>query len=151
MSGHPIIKTSELDPSERDEICRLLREFNRHANPRWWATRDQVGDAIPLTIVARGKDDVLVGGLIGETQLSWLKIHLMVVRSEFRRQGIGRKMLRAAEEEGIVRGCRYAYVDTMEYQAPQFYLAYGYDQSGAIADWDSHGHSKFYFTKRLSR
>ena len=68
----------------------------------------------------------------------------------YRRQGIGRQILLAAEREAIERGCQYAFLDTMQFQAPAFYEKLGYSQAGVIPDWDSHGHAKYYFVKAIS-
>jgi hypothetical protein len=35
-----------------------------------------------------------------------------------RMQGVGRSIVETAEAEAVRRGCRYAYLDTMDYQAP---------------------------------
>ncbi len=64
-------------------------------------------------------------------------------------QGIGARMLQLAEAEAIRRGCQYAYVDTMDYQAPDFYQRLGYTIAGQLDDWDSHGHAKLFLVKKL--
>jgi ribosomal protein S18 acetylase RimI-like enzyme len=84
-----------------------------------------------------------------ETQLSWLRISIMAVSPAWRSQGIGAALLAEAERDAIVRGCRHAYVDTMDYQAPGFYEAHGFEIAGKIPDWDSNGHAKIYLSKRL--
>jgi GNAT superfamily N-acetyltransferase len=101
-------------------------------------------------VFARDQHGNVVGGLFAETQFSWLKISVMSVFVPFRSQGIGSELLRVAEGEAAHRGCRYAYVDTMEYQAPQFYRRQGYQAAGELKDWDSHGHTKYLFTKLLT-
>ena len=63
--------------------------------------------------------------------MSRLKIRIMAVR-----------------EDHCRRGCKYGFLDTMGYQSPEFYRQHGYQVVGAIPDWDSHGHTKFYFTKQ---
>jgi ribosomal protein S18 acetylase RimI-like enzyme len=67
----------------------------------------------------------------------------------WRSRGIGAELLAEACRQAVALGCRYAYVDTMEYQAPRFYLAHGFEIVGRIPDWDSHGHAKLHLTKRL--
>jgi len=91
-----------------------------------------------------------VGGLMAETQFKWLKVLLMAVAEGHRGRGVGRGLLAIAEREASARGCEYAFLDTMEYQAPGFYQKLGYVVAGRLEDWDSHGHAKFFFTKRLS-
>ena len=105
--------------------------------------------ARPLILLAHAADGV-VGGLLAETQLSWLRISIMAVNPEWRSNGIGAALLAEAEQQALERGCKHVYVDTMEYQAPHFYLAHGFELVGQIPDWDSHGHRKMYFSKQLS-
>ena len=104
--------------------------------------------ALPLILLTY-VDGGVVGGLFAETQLSWLRISIMAVRPGWRSKGIGAALLAEAEQQALARGCKHAYVDTMDYQAPQFYLSHGFETVGQIPDWDSHGHSKMHFSKHL--
>ena len=101
-----------------------------------------------LILLSHANDDV-IGGLMAETQLSWLRISIMSVHPEWRSKGIGAALLAEAEQLAIARGCKHAYVDAMEYQAPQFYLSRGFEIVGQLPDWDSHGHTKLFFSKHL--
>ena len=101
-----------------------------------------------LILLSHANDDV-IGGLMAETQLSWLRISTMSVHPEWRSKGIGAALLAEAEQLAIARGCKHAYVDAMEYQAPQFYLSRGFEIVGQLPDWDSHGHTKLFFSKHL--
>ena len=130
-------------------VLRWLREHNQTVNPEYMRKLHQPEHhAAPLVVVAESAEDVL-GGLLGETSLAWLKINIMAVDARWRRQGIGSALLAEAEKQARQRGCRHAYVDTMCYQAPEFYLQQGYQQVGEIPDWDSHGHAKKIFRKDL--
>ena len=132
-----------------DLVCQWLREHNWKTNPRFMELREQSEHhARPLVLLATTSGNV-VGGLFAETQFAWLRISIMAVTPERRSQGIGSALLAAAEREAVVRGCRYAFVDTMDYQAPRFYLAHEFHIVGEIPDWDSHGHAKLYLTKQL--
>jgi GNAT superfamily N-acetyltransferase len=108
----------------------------------------EIGAEVP---VGTGVTGNIAGGLVAETQFAWLKISIMAVREDTRDQGIGSALLLAAEAEAQQRGCRYAFVDTMDYQAPAFYERLGYRIVGQIPDWDSHGHAKIYLTKTLTQ
>lgn len=132
-----------------DLVCQWLREHNWTANPDFMGQLLQPEhQAQPLVLLASA-DSCVVGGLFAETQLAWLRISIMAVSPQWRSRGVGAALLAEAERQAIARGCMYAYADTMEYQAPHFYLAHGFAAVGEIPDWDSHGHSKFYLSKRL--
>ena len=137
-----------LDDSTRDIIYRWMREYNVSKNPACAAAME--GDAVkPLVIIARNAKAEVVGGLIGDTLFDWLRAHVMAVNPEDRNNGVGARLLAQAEKEARGRGCSCAYVDTMSFQAPEFYLHSGYSEVGRIANWDSHGHTKHFFTKQL--
>jgi len=132
-----------------DLVRQWLREHNWTANPGFMEQlRQPECQAQPLVLMASA-GAVPIGGLFAETQLSWVRISIMAVAPEWRSRGLGAALLAEAERQAVDRGCRYAYVDTMEYQAPRFYLAHGFEIIGEIPDWDSHGYRQFFLTKRL--
>ena len=134
----------------RPAITTPLRVYNREKNPVFFAARDEPANAPrPLYIVLYDDQNEIAGGLIGESQFHWLKIEIMSVRQDLRGKGFGSQLMRMAEEEGVRRGCKYAFLDTMSYQAPRFYQKLGYQIAGQIADWDSHASTKYWFTKSL--
>ncbi|HEV7405035.1 MAG TPA: GNAT family N-acetyltransferase [Chthoniobacteraceae bacterium] len=132
-----------------DLVRQWLREYNWTANPHFMERIHQPEHEARALVLLAGAGSEIVGGLLAETQLAWLRISIMAVRPEWRSRGIGAALLAEAERQAMARGCRQAYVDTMEYQAPRFYLAHGFQIAGRIPDWDSHGHAKLYLTKRL--
>jgi len=141
---------STLPPDATDAMETSLRNYNRQKNATFWQARELLENAArPLYVCARTADGCAIGALTGETQFKWLKIALMSVEESARRQGVGAHMLALAEAEAIRRGCHYAYVDTMDYQASAFYEHLGYTIAGQLVDWDSHGHAKLFLTKRL--
>ena len=66
-----------------------------------------------------------------------------------RKQGLGSRVIKAAEEEGARRGCSRAILFTVSFQAPGFYQRQGYEVLGSI-DCDPPGHTRFCMTKRLA-
>ena len=133
-----------------DAVREWLREYNWSTNRDFMEKREwPEHHAQPLALLA-SVDSGTVGGLFAETQFAWLRISIMAVAAKWRSRGVGAGLLAEAERQACARGCKYAYVDTMDYQAPGFYLAHGYAIAGEIPDWDSHGHRKLYLTKQLS-
>jgi hypothetical protein len=57
-------------------------------------------------------------------------------------------MMAQAEAEAIRRGCRHAHVDTIDFQAPDFYLKLGYTVWGVLDDIPP-GHRRIFLKKDL--
>jgi ribosomal protein S18 acetylase RimI-like enzyme len=162
-TGRPVFSASLSEPEVRivtepsvaaepvlEAIRSELHAFNRAANPAYYSLRDLPGnEPRALHVVAYDPAGGVVGGVIGTTCLEWLDIEIMAVRAGDRRRGIGRRLVRAAESEAVLRGCRWAAVDTADFQAPGFYEKLGYAVVGRFEDRDGHGHAKFFLTRRI--
>lgn len=143
-----------LEPPEelKRQVLENLRAFNRIASPAFYAIIDAPdGKAKPLNLFVYCDQGTLVGGLLGQTQLSWLKTEILFVNEAYRKCGIGRTLMQRAETEAVSRGCIHAYVDTMAWQARGFYEKLGYRVAGELPDWDSHGHTKYFLIKPLNQ
>jgi ribosomal protein S18 acetylase RimI-like enzyme len=150
MEGMNFQLFATLDEAQREAINVHLRGFNRAHNAAFYKARDLPENAVkPIHVLACNAGGLIVGGLMAETQFLWLKILVIAVAEDSRRHGIGRRLVETAEEEAKARHCRYAYVDTLSYQAPDFYRKLGYRVVGTLDNWDSHGHAKVLFTKQL--
>jgi GNAT superfamily N-acetyltransferase len=101
-----------------------------------------------LCFVLKGPDQVIVGGVIGETYWEWLHINLMWVSDELRGRGYGHRLLTLAEDEARQRGARNVYLDTFSFQAPDFYKRHGYQVFGVLQDFPA-GHQRYFLTKQL--
>ena len=109
--------------------------------------RSEPRSAQPLTILARDGTGRVVGGVRGATVWGWLEIKLLWVSEEHRGKGLGKKLMAAAEHEGLKRGCRHAWLDTFDFQAPRFYAKLGYHVFGTLEDFPA-GHTRFFMEKR---
>ena len=61
-------------------------------------------------------------------------VDILWVHEDYRRKGLGSKLLIEAEKEAIHRGCHHVHVDTMSWQAPKFYEKHGYETIGILPD-----------------
>lgn len=97
---------------------------------------EHVGDDghTPLNIVEYGEDGSIIAGILGGTYWGWMYIDILWVQENYRKCGIGSKLLAKAENEAIRRGCHHVHVDTMSWQAPEFYRKHGYEVIGILPD-----------------
>ena len=86
--------------------------------------------------------------MIAETFGNWLEIEYLFVKEELRRQGIGSKLLQQAETEAKNRNCRFAFVNTYQFQAPDFYKRHGYKEVFTLQDYPYIG-QRYYYQKDL--
>lgn len=131
------------DHPSKNEI-NYVREALKHFNDA------QVGsdNHTPINIVEYDKEGNVIGGIIGGTYWGWMHIDVLWVHEDFRKKGIGSKLLVEAENEAIRRGCHHVHLDTMSWQAPEFYLNHGYKVIGILPDIPD-GNKKYMLQKSL--
>ena len=94
------------------------------------------------------EDNEIVGGIIGELWTAVLFIQYFWMEQKFRKKGLGGKLIKAIEDEARRFGAVRAYVDTMNFQAPGFYRANGYEEFGSIEGYPG-GVTRHWLTKSL--
>lgn len=105
-------------------------------------------DYRPLAVFVRNEQGEIVAGISGYTWAGMCEIQFVWVHAEARRQGYGRRLLQAAEQEARERGCRIVILGSYSFQAPEFYRKHGYEVVGRIDDCPP-GHANYYLMKRL--
>jgi ribosomal protein S18 acetylase RimI-like enzyme len=128
-------------PREEDEsfIATQTRSFNSSFT---------VKDVQPLCVFARSADGSIVGGLTGKTYWEYLEISFLWVSEKHRGSGHATHLMRLAESEAQVRGCKQAFLDTFSFQALGFYLSFGYKEFGQLQGF-SGKHARHYLHKTL--
>ncbi|RUL74922.1 GNAT family N-acetyltransferase [Dyella choica] len=141
MDSPSIILTDTPTTDELGAIRRQLDQFNFAACG--------ISDQRPLALLVRdpATGDV-VGGLNGRTSRGMLFIDVFFLPESMRGTGLGSRLLRMAEEEGLQRGCRSGLLFTNNFQAPDFYRKHGWREFGRFAT-DPPGTSRIYFSKEL--
>jgi GNAT superfamily N-acetyltransferase len=137
-----LVVTDAADPSAEAVIRDGLSGYNLEKA----GYRDQR----PLAVLVCDPDSgEPVGGIIGRTSMGLLFIDRFFLPEAMRKQGLGSRVIRAAEEEGVRRGCSRAILFTVSFQAPGFYLKQGWRELGRI-ECDPPGHTRFCMTKRIA-
>ena len=128
-------------PSEADvaAVDGGLERFN--------ATAGSILRTRVLGIFSREGDRV-VGGLLARTSGTQCEVQVLWVEEARRGEGLGRALMAAAEEEARRRGCVYLFLDTLSFQAPDFYASLGYDELYRHGPFDG-GVEKIHMGKAL--
>ena len=102
----------------------------------------------PVNLFLRDQGDEVLGGLLGAIWGGVLFVRILWVAQSLRGRGHGRRLLEAAEQRAVERGCRQVFLDTHSFQAPGFYEKRGYREFGRIA-CDPPGTSRIFMVKDL--
>ena len=102
----------------------------------------------PMHFFLRDDQNRVIGGLLGVVYWGWCTVEYLWVSEEVRGQGYGKALLEAAENEARERGAKNINLDTMSFQAPDFYQKLGYHIFGQL-DGVPAGHTRYYLTKKL--
>ncbi|GAA2227492.1 GNAT family N-acetyltransferase [Streptomyces indiaensis] len=103
----------------------------------------------PLSVSVTDDNGDLVGGLTAWTWGTLCSVDLLWVREDRRHSGWGGRLLRAAQDEAVRRGCTDMIVSTYSFQAPGFYPRLGFREEARIGGVPG-GHEDVYFHKRLT-
>ena len=106
-------------------------------------------DYSPVNFFARDQGDEVMGGLLAQIWGGVLYVRILWVSEARRGQGVGRRLLEAAEQRAVERGCRHVFVDTFTFQAPGFYEKLGYQVYARAEDWPV-GHAHCFLRKGLA-
>jgi GNAT superfamily N-acetyltransferase len=140
------MRTSELvinthpTPEEVQYLEDRLYEFNSAATG--------ITDGEWLAIWVRGENERIIGGICGNTWGGCLEIRQLWVEEARRKQGLGTRLLGAAEQEARRRGCRQILLTTFSFQAPAFYAKHGFEVV-AVVDDHPRGHKNMLLRKHL--
>jgi GNAT superfamily N-acetyltransferase len=130
------------EDSLREAIGAPLGRFNDERSGN-----DDRSWPLALTLSPSGSLEI-IGGLWGDTGWDYLHIEFLFVPEAIRSSGVGRELMRQAEDEAIRRGCHRVWLDTFSFQARGFYERLGYTVFGTLDDFPP-GHSRFFLNKTL--
>ncbi|MEE1886664.1 GNAT family N-acetyltransferase [Pseudomonas carassii] len=127
-----------------EERAAILKPLRAHNTSR-------AGDPKPESIALLVRDEVtdeIIGGLHGEVFYRWFFIELLAIPEQTRGQGTGSRLIRMAEDVARERGCVGLWLDTFDFQAPEFYKRHGFTEFGHLDDFPP-GHKRFFLRKQF--
>jgi GNAT superfamily N-acetyltransferase len=136
------LELTDVDDGELEtDLRRRLYAFN--------ASATGIDDGAMLIVSLRDEADRLVAGLFGWTWGGCAFVDLLWVEEPRRRTGLGSRLLATAEQEARSRGCSQVLLSTHGFQAPDFYAARGYRESGRFDGYPT-GSYQVHLAKRLA-
>lgn len=111
-------------------------------------SNDFVGETRTPCFVTFYDNGMLAGGLRAESLGQWFYIKHLWVAEKYRGHGFGVRLMTRAESEAAERGCRFLWVDTLSYQAPEFYKKLGFVTQATIPGYRG-VYSRIFFKKDI--
>ena len=133
--------TDESTLETLEELDDALTAFNM--------ANSAVGNAHQKVFVIRDGQKQLIGGVVLDIHWHWLHIDILFVHEAFRDQDIGSQLLNKAETYAREQACVGAYLSTLSFQAPGFYLKHGYEVLAELGGFPPGPYRKVYFSKRF--
>ncbi|AEI41179.1 GNAT family N-acetyltransferase [Paenibacillus mucilaginosus] len=135
--------TDRWTEEEASTVRAQLRLFNQLTAPSAFDVPSE-----SLNFLLKEEDGTLAGGLLGRTYRYALFVEILWVDEKYRGQGLGGRLLAAAEEAARLRGCRLMHLDTFSFQAPEFYRKMGFEVFGVL-DGFPEGYQRYYLKKTI--
>ena len=107
-----------------------------------------IHDGRLLSIVLKTAAGELYAGLHGHTWGGCCEIKTLWIAESWRRQGLGKRLLQAAENEAVRRGCGIVVLSSHSFQAPEFYERQGYRRVATVDGYPT-GYSYILLVKSL--
>lgn len=130
------VRLENTESQKSQIIGDLIRSYNR--------SKREVAESEPLNLYVEDEHGEIMAGLVAETFGNWLEIEYLFVKEDLRGQGIGSQLLHQAESEAKKRNCRFAFVNTYQFQAPAFYQKHGYKEVFTLKDYPYTGQRHYY-------
>ena len=130
------VRLENTESQKSQEIGDLIRSYNR--------SKREAAESESLNLYVEDDSGQLMAGLVAETFGNWLEIEYLFVKEDLRGQGIGSQLLQQAESEAKKRNCRFAFVNTYQFQAPAFYQKHGYKEVFTLKDYPYTGQRHYY-------
>ncbi|MFE4711718.1 GNAT family N-acetyltransferase [Paenibacillus sp. NPDC056722] len=131
---------SETNREHQSYIENKMFEFNMLHFPDDLKGRYQV-----VNLFLKDEDNQICGGLVGEICWNWLEIEYLFVNEELRKSGYGKKLMLEAERIAKENNCEFLKLDTLSFQALDFYKKLGFEVFGTLENAGRHTH---YYLKK---
>ncbi|MCW6108971.1 GNAT family N-acetyltransferase [Clostridium sporogenes] len=142
MSNYIIRESSS--EQEADLIVDRIVEYNLSKVPG--------KQEVPLLCINRVIEDTngeIIAGILSN-MYCWNCIYIDVlwVKEEYRKDGLGTKLLKELEKIAKEKDCHLIHLDTFDFQAKDFYIRHGYEIFGVL-DQCPENHKRYFMKKNI--
>ncbi|KEK24640.1 GNAT family N-acetyltransferase [Bacillus gaemokensis] len=121
--------TKELNRDDKNYINNQLYKYNLKHFPV-----DLRGRYQEINLFLKDGHSKVRGGILGEICWNWLEIHTFMIDEDIRKLGYGTKLLLEIEKIALEQHCDFIKVDTLSFQALDFYKKHGYQEFGVLGN-----------------
>ena len=150
MNGRPDNQRHELVSLSTDRECESLAAFLADRIYEFNVAATGYADGRFLAGCVRNESGGIIAGYNGHTWGGYCELAHLWVDEQHRGQGLGARLLLAAESEALARGCVQVILATHDFQAPGFYERMGYERKYAVQECPK-GHVDIIYSKPLRR
>lgn len=138
-----------LDVVDGDDVADLVHRINAGFDAIPLPSGVPPHDVTSFGLALRDADGETEGGLTARSVWDWFYVETLWVTEARRGQGLGARLMEAAESEARRRGCQGLWVSTYSFQAPAFYERQGFEKFGEIDDFPKN-HRRLFYKKPLT-
>lgn len=135
---------NEVNKKAKEYIDDELYKFNLKYFPK-----DLVGRYEEINLFLKDENDNVRGGILSAVNWNWLEIYTLILDEDLRHSGYGTKLLLEIEKIALDKKCDFIKVDTLSFQALDFYKKNGYQVYGSI-DNVGRDYEHYYLKKDLN-
>lgn len=132
--------SNELNNNDKNYVRNKMIEFNLKHFPD-----DLKGRYQEVNLYVKNADGQIFGGIVSEICWNWMEVHYLFVNEQLRKLGYGKKLLHEAEKIAKEKACDFIKLDTLSFQALDFYKKQGFEVYGEIQNAGRHTH---YYLKK---
>ena len=140
-----MVQYQQIDDPSQELFDALAKGLNEHSLP---FTNGVPGFVDKVGVFAHADDGTLVGGAAGVVNWNWFYVSDLWVAEDLRGQGLGRELMARLEQAARGKGCRRIHLDTLGFQAREFYEALGYRVFATLDDYPP-GYQRIFLEKAL--
>lgn len=130
------------EASSKELVNQIYQGFCEHSIEKMGYD----GNIQQYAFVARNEKGDMIGAAVVKTFWGALHIKYLYLKPNYRGKGIGKSLMDQAFKKGLQLACRFAFVETMSFQALDFYKNLGFQEEFVRKGYDKK--TSFHYLKK---